>query len=150
MIVHVQHGGKKGESFWKPRVTETGSKDGQMNISQLPLELIDEILKHLDSISLVKSREVCRSWRALHFQRKYNLVWRCFCLRDIDRDILIEITGKRAIFGCEDPDSSNKSKKHASLIDGVDWTAVYREWFRSRHIGKWPSMSCEFNCHRGE
>ena len=150
MIVHVQHGGKNGESFWKPRVTETGSKDGQMNISQLPLELIDEILKHLDSISLVKSREVCRSWRALHFQRKYNLVWRCLCLRDIDRDILIEITGKRAIFGCEDPDSSNKSKKHASLIDGVDWAAVYREWFRSRHIGKWPSMSCEFNCHRGE
>ena len=121
-----------------------------MNISQLPLELIDEILKHLDSISLVKSREVCRSWRALHFQRKYNLVWRCLCLRDIDRDILIEKTGKRVIFGCEDPDSSNKSEKHASLIDGVDWAVVYREWFRSRHIGKWPSMACEFHCHRGE
>ena len=64
-----------------------------MNLSELPWELIDEILKRLDAISLAKSRQVCRSWRSLHSQPKYKLLWRRSCLRDIPGDVLIELTG---------------------------------------------------------
>lgn len=110
------------------------------NVSELPLELIDEILKHLDAISFAKSRQVCRSWRALHKQPKYALVWRVACIRDIGRNVLIELTGNRAVLEDQSPDACSTT----------DWEAIYREWYRSRHVGKWPFMITELKGHSGE
>ena len=122
-----------------------------MNVCQLPLELIDQILKRLDAISFVKSRQVCRSWRALHFQPEYKLVWRRACFRDIGGDILIELTGNSNIFGNEDGSKSSGDKKDAQReIESFDWEGIYREWYRSRHIGNWPCMTTELKGHRGE
>ena len=118
-----------------------------MNVSELPLELIDEILKRLDAISLAKSRQVCRSWRALHSQPKYRDVWKCACFRDIGRDVLIEVTGNRTVFGEQDPSTDKEAQQK---VDIIDWEAVYRAWYRSRHVGKWPSMISELKGHRGE
>lgn len=101
---------------------------------KLPLELIDEILKHLDAISLARSRLVCRSWRDLHSQRKYNLVWRTACFRDIGEDVLIELMGSNA---------------DLSASSDMDWEDLYKEWYRSRHIGKWPSVITELRGHTG-
>ena len=115
-----------------------------MKVSELPLELIDEILKRLDAVSLAKSRQVCRLWRSLHSQPKYKLVWRSACYRDIGGDVLIELTkGIAAVFG-------DKAPSTLSSTDSIDWEAIYKEWYRSRHIGKWPSMVTELEGHRGE
>ncbi|KAJ7340122.1 SCF ubiquitin ligase complex subunit cdc4 [Desmophyllum pertusum] len=122
-----------------------------MNLSALPLELIDEILKRLDAISLAKSRQVCRSWRELHSQPRYKLLWRRACFRDITEDVLSELTGKRtSIVTHEDPDGlSGTSEIIRRENDSTDWKAVYQKWFRSRHIGKWPSMITELRGHAG-
>ena len=115
-----------------------------MNVSELPLELIDEILKRLDAISLAKSRQVCRSWRTLHSQPKYKLVWRSACYRDIGVDVLIELTnGTTAVVRDQAPGTLRST-------DTIDWEAIYQEWYRSRYIGKWPSMVTELEGHRGE
>ena len=114
-----------------------------MNVSELPLELINEILKRLDAISLAKSRQVCRSWRALHFQPKYKLVWKSACFRDIDRDVLIELTGNGIVFGGQDTSTLH-------ITGNFDWEAIYREWYRCRHVGKWPSMRTELRGHKGD
>jgi len=119
-----------------------------MNLSELPLELIDEILKHLDAISLAKSRQVCRSWRSLHLQPKYKLLWRRACFRDIPGDVLIELTGSGFID--ETAGSISDSAENFQVENtSIDWKAVYRKWYRSRHIGKWPSMVTELKGHRG-
>lgn len=122
-----------------------------MNLSALPLELIDEILKRLDAISLAKSRQVCRSWRELHSQPRYKLLWRRACFRDIAEDVLSELTGQRtSIVTHEDPDGlSGTSEIIQRENDSTDWKAVYQTWFRSRHIGKWPSMITELRGHAG-
>ena len=116
-----------------------------MNLSELPLELIDEILKRLDAISLAKSRQVCRSWRSLHSQPKYKLLWRQACFRDIPGDVLIELTGIDETPGRLRDTRENIHGENSS----TDWRAVYQKWFRSRHIGKWPSMKTELEGHRG-
>ena len=108
----------------------------KINLSELPLELVDQILKHLDAISLAKSRQVCRSWRALLSQQKYNLFWRSACFRDIGKDVLIELRGDCA-------DSAFSSNV-------IVWEDVYKEWYRSRHIGKWPFVVTELKGHKGE
>ncbi|KAK2554270.1 F-box/WD repeat-containing protein 7 [Acropora cervicornis] len=105
-----------------------------MDNPKLPLELIDEILKHLDAISLARSRQVCRSWRDLHSQRKYNLVWRNACFREIGEDVLIELRGSNA---------------DLSASSDMDWEDLYKEWYRSRHIGEWPSVITELRGHTG-
>lgn len=107
----------------------------KINLSELPLELVDQILKHLDAISLAKSRQVCRSWRALLSQQKYNLFWRSACFRDIGKDVLIELRGDCA-------DSAFSSNV-------IVWEDVYKEWYRSRHIGKWPFVVTELKGHKG-
>lgn len=119
-----------------------------MNLSELPLELIDEILKHLDAISLAKSRQVCCSWRSLHLQPKYKLLWRRACFRDIPGDVLIELTGSGFIY--ETAGSISDSAENFQVENtSIDWKAIYRKWYRSRHIGKWPSMVTELKGHRG-
>lgn len=122
-----------------------------MNISELPLELIDEILKRLDAISLAKSRQVCRSWRALHSQPRYKLLWKQACFRDIDKDVLTELTGSRYIASAEeDPGGlSGTSDNIQGENNDINWEAIYQKWFRSRHIGRWPSMITELKGHRG-
>ena len=119
-----------------------------MNLSELPLELIDQILKHLDAISLAKSRQVCRSWWSLHSQPKYKLLWRQACYRDIPGDVLIELSENRCIeetLGRLRGTSGNTQDENSS----IHWRAIYQKWFRSRHIGKWPSMKTELKGHRG-
>ena len=119
-----------------------------MNLSELPLELIDEILKRLDAISLAKSRQVCRSWRSLHSQPKYKLLWREACFRDIAKDVLTELTANGYI-----DEKPGRLRDTSEDIQGenssIDWRAIYQKWFRSRHIGKWPSMKTELKGHRG-
>lgn len=122
-----------------------------MNFSQLPLELIDEILKHLDAISLAKSRQVCRTWLALHAQPKYKQLWRQACVHDIRYDILVEITGDRTIFSDNHlGHSSAAGEKGYQKNYNIDWKAIYQRWFRSRHIGKWPCMITELEGHSGQ
>ncbi|KAL9957673.1 hypothetical protein ACROYT_G034597 [Oculina patagonica] len=122
-----------------------------MNFTELPLELVDEILKHLDAISLAKSRQVCRSWRALHFQPRYKLLWKQACFRDIDEDVLTELTGNVYIVAAEeDPGGlSGTTKNIQGENNDINWEAIYQKWFRSRHIGRWPSMVTELKGHRG-
>ena len=119
-----------------------------MNLAELPLELIDEILKRLDAISQAKSRQVCRSWRSLHSQPKYKLLWRQACSRDIPGDVLIELSGYRDIDETPGRLRNTSENIHGENIS-IDWKAVYQKWFRSRHIGKWPSMKTELKGHRG-
>ena len=122
-----------------------------MNLSELPLELIDEILKHLDAISLARSRQVCRAWRVLHLQPQYKQLWRQACLRDAGRDCLIELTGDGRIFTDDDLGrSSAPSEDGQQENSNIDWKAIYQRWFRSRHIGKWPSMTTELKGHSGK
>lgn len=119
-----------------------------MNLSELPLELIDEILKRLDAISLAKSRQVCRSWLSLHLHPKYKLLWRQACFRDIPGDVLIELTGNRHTD--ETPGGSSATSENIQGENiSINWQAIYQKWFRSRHIGKWPSMITELRGHRG-
>ena len=122
-----------------------------MNFTDLPLELVDEILKRLDAISLAKSRQVCRSWRALHSQSHYKLLWKLACFRDIDADVLIELTGNRFVAAAEeDPgSSSDTSENNQGQNNVISWEAIYKKWFRCRHIGRWPSMITELKGHRG-
>ena len=123
-------------------------RSSPMNLSELPLELIDEILKHLDAISLAKSRQVCRSWWSLHSQPKYKLLWRQACHREIPGDVLIELAENRCIE--ETPGRlSGTSENIQEQNSGIHWRAIYQKWFRSRHIGKWPSMKTELKGHRG-
>ena len=122
-----------------------------MNCSDLPLELIDEILKHLDAISLAKSRQVCRTWLALHAQPKYKLLWRQACVRDIGYDVLTEITGDNQIFSDDNLGHSGATGKDGGQKNcNIDWKAIYQRWFRSRHIGKWPCMITELEGHSGK
>lgn len=119
-----------------------------MNLSELPLELIDEILKHLDAISLAKSRQVCRSWWSLHSQPKYKLLWRQACHREIPGDVLNELAENRCIE--ETPGRlSGANENIQEQNSSIHWRAIYQKWFRSRHIGKWPSMKTELKGHRG-
>lgn len=121
-----------------------------MNFSQLPLELIDEILKHLDAISLAKSRQVCRTWLALHAQPKYKQLWRQACVHDVGYDVLVEITGDRTIFSDNHlGHSSAAGEEGYQKTYNIDWKAIYQRWFRSRHIGKWPCMITELEGHSG-
>lgn len=119
-----------------------------MNLTELPLELIDEILKRLDATSLAKSRQVCRSWLSLHSQPKYKLLWRRACFRDIPGDVLIELTGSGYID--ETPGRLSDSAENIQVENSsIDWKAIYQKWFRSRHIRKWPSMITGLKGHRG-
>ena len=121
-----------------------------MNSSELPLEVIDEILKRLDAISLAKSRQVCRSWRDLHSQPQYKLLWKRACFRDIDKDVLTELTGYRYIAADDDSGGlSGTSKNIQGANNGINWEAIYKKWFRGRHIGRWPSMVTELKGHKG-
>lgn len=122
-----------------------------MNFTDLPLELVDEILKRLDAISLAKSRQVCRSWRALHSLSHYKLLWKQACFRDIDGDVLTELTGNRYVaIAEEDPGSSSgTSENNQGENNAISWEAIYKKWFRCRHIVRWPSMITELKGHRG-
>ena len=117
-----------------------------MRLSEVPVKLIVEILKHLDTISLARSRKVCRAWRALHEQPQYKQLWRQACLRDIGRDCLIELTGDRRIFTDNDLGRSS-APSNQSQQENIDWKAIYQRWFRSCHIGKWPCMTTELKGH---
>lgn len=122
-----------------------------MNCSELPLELIDEILKHLDAISLAKSRQVCRTWLALHAQPKYKQLWKQACVRDIGYDVLTEITGDNQMFSDDNLGHSGATGKEGGQKNcNIDWKAIYQRWFRSRHIGKWPCMITELEGHSGQ
>ena len=130
-----------------------------MEIADLPLEIQDKIISHLDAVSLAKSRQVCRSWRNLHDQAKYRVLWQRACLRDISQDTLLELLGcdrgffaalvkrESSIYRCA-KDVYNTypvggvvggASSTEQLSDGqVDWAEVYKKWYRSRKVSDWP------------
>ena len=92
----------------------------------MPLKLIYEILKHLDAISLSRSRQVYRAWRALHLQPQYKQLWRQACLRDIGLDGVIELTGDRRIFTDNDLGRSSAPSGDAQQENNnINWKAIY-------------------------
>ena len=119
-----------------------------MDLSELPPELIDKILRHLDAISLAKSRQVCRLWRSLHNNPKFKVLWKRACIEDIPQDVLTELTrGRKHHFFAEYSNEVNKSVEKEE--SDIDWKDVYQEWYRSRHIGKWPCLINELIGHKG-
>ena len=128
-----------------------------MVILNLPPELLDEIFKYLDALSLAKSRQVCRTWRDLHEQGKYSIFWMRACFKDIPKDILEELTGSNDLFynTCEKCQGNRNGKDWSSVREGavlsdISWKGVYQEWFRSRHIRRWPCLLHELRGHRGQ
>ncbi|XP_031559416.1 F-box/WD repeat-containing protein 7-like isoform X2 [Actinia tenebrosa] len=108
-------------------------------MNELPFELVDKIFNYLDGLSLAKSKGVCRKWRDLHDQHNYNVLWRKVCLTEIPKDVLVEILGytKKDLL-------EHLEHKEAEVSC---WKEVYKEWHRSRFIGKWPTMCLELKGH---
>lgn len=122
-----------------------------MNIGDLPVEVQDIILSHLDAVSLEKSRQVCRTWRKLHEQTKYAVFWKKACAQDIPRDILVELVGcnSRLIDALKEknPDGfkfdggEKPTKISVEPAPNVNWKNLYKDWYRSRKVGEWPQSS---------
>jgi hypothetical protein len=109
-------------------------------MNELPFELVDKVFGFLDGLSLAKSKQVCCRWRDLHIEHNYDLLWRKACLTEIPIDVLIEIPGY----------SKKEFLEHLEQNDtklSMNWKEVYKEWYRSRFIGKWPTMCQELKGH---
>ncbi|XP_032240312.2 probable E3 ubiquitin ligase complex SCF subunit scon-2 isoform X2 [Nematostella vectensis] len=120
----------------------------------LPLELIDSVFWWLDGVSLAKSRKVCRQWRELHQQPNYKSLWKEICFKEIDKDIIRELTGccnSHSVYELRSQiTQKDKLKNDVDALNyEVDWELVYKQWYRSRHIGKWPSLTTELKGHNG-
>ena len=127
-----------------------------MKIVDLPVEIQDVVLSQLDAVSLEKSRQVCRTWYKLHEQVKYGMLWQRACLRDIPRDVLLELLGCNAILfdaitqtKRNDCGVLNRDKKQTNysvqsvgdfVLRRLKWKDLYKERYRSRKVGHWQHI----------
>lgn len=123
-------------------------------MDDLPYEITDKILSYLDGISLARSACVCRTWRSLHQQKHYNLLWRDVCLKEFSLEALADITGYTlSNFECSNDQQlacDFRGKTDDNLSNStLNWKEVYKECYRSWFIGKWPSLGTELKGHSG-
>ncbi|XP_023932523.1 uncharacterized protein LOC106174576 [Lingula anatina] len=112
-----------------------------MGLKNLPPELEEHILAHLDGSTFSRAKTVCKRWHHLvdNVQKTTNF-WFRRCMVEIQHKVLIDITG-----GAEILDTMLDQEKKSSSVEGCPrhweyWRKVYCVWYRSRHIGTWQPV----------
>ncbi|CAM1154448.1 Uncharacterised protein g11236 [Pycnogonum litorale] len=93
-----------------------------MTFSELPHELVVEILCFLDGRSLARSELVCKRWNELNRSKAFCDVWKQKCAHEIPQAILEEILEKRGDI------------KYGNIC----WKETFGTWYRTRHVKRWP------------
>lgn len=106
-------------------------KSGLMSFSEVPKEIQAFILSKLDGCSLVRAQRTCRLWyETIHKLERIFHIWLMCCLKEVDTDILIDITGivQLAALQCKDAVST------LGQMPWHLWRAVYAEFHRAQYI----------------
>ncbi|KAL5012150.1 hypothetical protein ScPMuIL_010701 [Solemya velum] len=102
-----------------------------MSFSEVPKEIQAFILSKLDGCSLVRAQRTCKLWyETIHKLERIFHIWLMCCLKEVDTDILVDITGLVKL-------ASLDSKDAVSLLGAMPWhlwRAVYAEFHRARYI----------------
>ena len=94
-----------------------------MEVTELPTELQEAILFHLDGASLARSQCVCKLWQScVDNLAKVKHVWFEKCSQEISPGTL------KLLVGYEPMKCAGTWKQ---------WRALYQRWYRSRFVKTW-------------
>ncbi|CAH1791814.1 unnamed protein product [Owenia fusiformis] len=110
-----------------------------MQLFDLAVELLEEVFTQLDGVSLARVASVCMLWRNIMLTLpKRRGVWKTVCLREINLDVLIQITG---IYK-----TSIHSATTSEVLSWEFWRDVYRTWYCGVHITHWERLETVICC----
>lgn len=105
----------------------------------VPNEVLLPILALVDGASLVRCKRVCKRWLALveAILQHSRVIWKMICLSEIDLDMLPELLGH----SCPEDESGAAE---------VDWFTVYKCWYSTRVVAKFPQHIRKLKSFKGE
>lgn len=104
------------------------------SVGCLPNELLLRILVHLDGASIVRCARVCSLWREVValVLKQGHVTWEAVCRSEIDAEVLDEMLNHQNADCRREPGEPE--------APGIDWFAVYRRWYSTSVISKFPHV----------
>ncbi|PSN40185.1 hypothetical protein C0J52_12898 [Blattella germanica] len=92
-------------------------------------EILENVMLHLDGLSLARSEKVSRVWKdAAQRLSKKSRIWKNCCDKEIDKHVKVDLL------------NSNQPSWNESQSN-INWKEIYRNWFLWKKITNWPYLT---------